>query len=264
VSRDVKAWVRGKVARLVADVVREELRRQHDDRESRSVLERRLRNDIGLAMDMSAAATSAQLVLTAMPSALAQVAPHDTLRYALQQSPPGGLMLEFGVATGGTLRIITEAADGRQVYGFDAFAGLPENWRVGFEQGAFAQEPPDVPGAELVIGHFDETLPSFVAAHQGVVTFLHCDADLYSSTRSILQHVGPRLRRDSIVLFDEYMNYPWWQEHEYRAWTEWTDQNGVEFEYIAFTWEHEQVAVRVRSTPWDEPRAAGGTSDAAQ
>lgn len=254
-SRYLRAWMRTRLARMVQDVVREELRRQHGDPDSRSVLERRLRNDIGLAMDMSAAAASAQLVLTAMPSAVAHVAPHDTLRYALRESRLKGMMLEFGVATGTTLRIITAAADGRRVYGFDAFAGLPEDWRVGFKQGAFAQEPPDVPGAELVIGYFDDTLPAFVAANPGVVAFLHCDADLYVSTRSILAHVGSRLRRDSIVMFDEYMNYPWWQEHEYRAWTEWTSEHGVEFEYVAFTWQHEQVAVRVLSTPWDREAA---------
>lgn len=252
-TTDVRAWLRGKLVRAVQEAVKLELDRRDAALapEARSLLERRLRHDVGMAMDAAAVRSSADLVLTGMRDATTHVTPHDTLRYALSQATGPGMLLEFGVATGTTLRIIAEAGAGRRVLGFDAFAGLPERWRVGFDEGHFAQAPPDVPGAELVIGYFDDTLPGFVASNPGPVAFLHCDADLYTSTTTILSHVGPRLRAGSVVLFDEYFNFPWWQEHEHKAWTEWTEQHGVTFEYIAFTWEHEQVAVKVLTTPWD-------------
>jgi hypothetical protein len=248
--------------RLVREAVRTELAEVVHDAGSATdrveVLEDRLRHDLGLAIDAEAARSSARLVLDEMPAARPQPTPHEVLRLAVGQAPPAGMLLEFGVATGGTLRIISELRAGRPVFGFDSFTGLPQHWRPGFEQGKFAQPPPQVDGADLVVGFFADTLPTFLAEHPSTVAFLHCDADLYESTRTILEQVGLRLRRGSVVLFDEYFNYPWWQEHEHRAWTTWTTKAGVEFEYIAFTWNGQQVAVRVLATPWDDDEEARG------
>jgi hypothetical protein len=173
----------------------------------------------------------------------------QTLEYGLAQAPEGGLALEFGVATGATLKIIASAREGA-VFGFDSFQGLPEAWRSGFPVGAFTvHEPPDVPGAELVVGLFEDTLPVFLAEHPGPVDFLHVDCDLYTSTRTVLTHVGPRLRPGSVIVFDEYFNYPGWQRHEHRAWLEHVAENAVGFSYAAYTVDHEQVMVRVTSVP---------------
>jgi hypothetical protein len=132
------------------------------------------------------------------------------------------------------------------VYGFDSFEGLPEAWRSGFPAGAFdLDQLPDVPGAELVVGWFDDTVPGFLAEHPGPVSFLHLDADLYSSTRTVLDLVGPRLQPGSIVLFDEYFNYLGWEEHEHRAWREYVARTGTRFEYLGYTIDNEQVIVRV-------------------
>jgi predicted O-methyltransferase YrrM len=132
------------------------------------------------------------------------------------------------------------------VYGFDSFQGLPEAWRPGFPADTFAVgDLPDIPGAELVVGTFDDTLPGFVEQHPGPVDFLHVDCDLYSSTKTVLHHVGPRLHPGSIVVFDEYFNYPGWQDHEHRAWLEHVGQTGLRFEYAGYTVDHEQVIVRV-------------------
>jgi predicted O-methyltransferase YrrM len=172
--------------------------------------------------------------------------PEGTLRHALSLAPKGGLTLEFGVFSGKTLKIIAETrADGR-VYGFDSFEGLPEDWRSGFEAGAFAvPELPVVEGAELVVGWFDATLPKFLDDHPGVVDFLHVDCDLYSSSKTVLDLVGPRLRPGSIVLFDEFFNYPGWQAHEYKAWVEYLERSGVRYQYECYTFNNEQVALRI-------------------
>jgi hypothetical protein len=65
----------------------------------------------------------------------------------------------------------------------------------------------------------------------------------------VLDHVGPRLHPGSIVVFDEYFNYPGWQEHEYQAWSEYVEQTGLRFEYVGYTVDHEQVIVKVLETP---------------
>ncbi len=61
----------------------------------------------------------------------------------------------------------------------------------------------------------------------------------------MLEHVGPRLRPGSIVVFDEFFNYPGWQAHEARAWAEYVAAHQVSFTYEAYTHDHEQVVVRI-------------------
>jgi hypothetical protein len=143
------------------------------------------------------------------------------------------------------------------VYGFDSFEGLPEHWRQGFAAGTFATaELPEVPGAELVVGLFDQTLPGFLAEHPEPVAFLHVDADLYSSTVTVLRALAPRLQAGTVIVFDEYFNFPGWVEHEHRAWQEFVADTGLEFEYLGFTADDEQLSVRLRTAP----RVAADTS----
>jgi len=92
---------------------------------------------------------------------------------------------------------------------------------------------------------FDESLPGFLAEHDEPVAFLHLDADLYSSTRTVLDLVGPRLVAGSVVLFDEYFNYPGWQAGEHRAWQEYVNHAGLTFRYEGYTYNHEQLIVTV-------------------
>ena len=209
-------------------------------------LELRLRRDIAFAGEHHAALEASQFARAHMASATHFGHPHQTLEYGLSLAPAGGLALEFGVASGTTLKIIAEARNGKQVFGFDSFNGLPADWRSGFPAGMFqVEEPPEVPGAELVIGLFEDTLPGFLAEHEGAVDFLHVDSDLYSSAKTVLDQVGPRLQVGSVIVFDEFFNYPAWQEHEYRAWTEYVERTGTTFAYRAYTWDNEQVVVQL-------------------
>lgn len=204
------------------------------------------RRDLRRAGELEATLQSAALVKERMPTAKPFKSPRLTLEHALTLAPGGGMALEFGVYTGSTLEVVAHARDRQQVYGFDSFQGLPEAWRPGFPAGYFTLDNlPDVPGAELVVGAFADTLPGFVAGHRGPVDFLHIDCDLYSSTATVLEYVGPLLRPGSIVVFDEYFNYPGWPEHEHRAWEEYVAQSGLRFEYVAYTINDEQVVVKV-------------------
>lgn len=210
-------------------------------------MEQRARRDIAYARDIGATADSAAFVREHMPKVEVFWHPHDTLRFALGEVKGMGLALEFGVASGTTLTIIAEAlAEHLRVVGFDTFDGLPEVWRTGFPVGGFAQEAiPDVPGAELVAGLFDDTLPGFLADNDEPIAFLHLDADLYSSTKTVLDLAGDRLAPEAILVFDEFFNYPGWQDHEYRAWSEFVERTGRTFDYLAYTENNEQVVVRL-------------------
>ena len=167
--------------------------------------------------------------------------PHAVLRHVLRHEvDTTGLALEFGVATGGTLRMI--AAHMRAV-GFDSFDGLPELWRAGFPAGMFACEPPDVPGAQIVVGRFADTLPGWVLANpDATVTLVHIDCDLYESTRTVLAHAP--IRPGCVVVLDEHHGYPGWEAHEARAWAE------TDIAHTVIGHGPEQLAVRVEETLW--------------
>jgi Macrocin-O-methyltransferase (TylF) len=204
----------------------------------------RSQRDLLAAGERSAAASSARFVQEAMPTTPTFEHPIATLEYALSLAPTDGMALEFGVATGRTLTVIADARKNKQVFGFDSFDGLPEDWRTNIPAGTFkVDQLPEVPGAELVVGLFADTLPDFLASHPGPVAFMHLDADLYSSTVTVLEHIGPRLTPGSVIAFDEYFNYPGWEQHEHRAWQEFVTSAGIEYEYVAYTCDHEQVAV---------------------
>lgn len=164
------------------------------------------------------------------------------LRHVLDLNPEGWA-LEFGVGGGGTLATIAERMP---VIGFDSFGGLPEDWRPGFGRGKFAQTKiPQIEGATVVVGLFEDTLPAFDwPEHVGL---FHFDADLYSSTRTALQHCGHLIGPGALIVFDEYFGYD--DDHtgkvpgEQRAWQEWALEHLCAYQAIGHG--REQVAFRI-------------------
>ncbi len=171
------------------------------------------------------------------------------VEYVVGEASLPGSYLEFGVGRGKSIRWIGTHAD-RTVYGFDSFDGIPEYWN-GNPVGAFAQRKlPKVPdNVKFEIGLFDDTIPGFLEQHSEPVSLLHVDCDLYSSTVTIFAALGPRLQPGAIVLFDEYYNFPRWQQHEFKAFQEFIADSGAGYEYIAYSVTGQQAAVRILSNP---------------
>jgi len=171
------------------------------------------------------------------------------VEFVVNEASLPGLYLEFGVGRGKSIRWIGRHAT-RTVYGFDSFEGIPEYWN-GNPVGAFAQSKlPKVPdNVRFEVGMFDETIPRFLAEHDDPVSLLHVDCDLYSSTVTIFNAFGPRLQPGAIVLFDEYYNFPRWQQHEFKAFQEYVAHNDIRYEYIAYSVTGQQVAVRILENP---------------
>jgi len=178
--------------------------------------------------------SSAQYFVEKMQAAKRFDRKPDYLDHAIGLRPLDGLVLEFGVATGETVNHIASATPG-VVYGFDVFTGLPEDWRPGFPEGAFARQalPRVLDNVELVVGLFAKTLPAFVHTHPGPVSLLHVDCDLSSSTRTIFRYLGHRIVPGTVILFDEYLNYPGWKQHEFKAFQEYIAWSGQTYEYIS-------------------------------
>jgi hypothetical protein len=172
----------------------------------------------------------------------------DLLRYGLAQSPAEGLVVEFGVYQGDSIRAIGEWAGG-PVHGFDSFEGLPEDWSGTSETaGKFnaSGKLPRVPGnVTLHAGWFENTLPPFLAAHPGPLAFANIDCDLYSSTKTVFDALAPRIGPGTVLAFDEYFNYHNWQQHEFKAFKEFVQDEGLRYQYLGFTQSGGSVLLRV-------------------
>jgi hypothetical protein len=169
------------------------------------------------------------------------------------------LWLEFGVASGTTINYISKFTTGK-VYGFDSFEGLPEKWRDGFDKGAFNRGgvlPIVNKNVELIKGWFNETLVDFMQQQNKKVSFIHMDADLYSSTKYIFDILKDYIEDGCIIVFDELVNYPGFDgdNGELKAFYEFIGENNVDYEWIGMNgtptgmsgYYHENVAVIIKS-----------------
>jgi predicted O-methyltransferase YrrM len=133
-----------------------------------------------------------------------------------------GTILEFGVFQGHTCNSIARAFPNYKVFGFDSFEGLPEKWRDGFDAGAFntnGRLPWVEKNVSLYKGWFNQTIPQFKSKHSDIdsIDFLHFDCDLYSSTQTIFDELFHLITPQTVVVFDELINYPGFEDHEMLA-----------------------------------------------
>jgi hypothetical protein len=183
---------------------------------------------------------------------LAQVVLHnpEALRIALAEAPPwAGLVAEFGVYSGRSMEIIAPRFPEQIIHGFDSFRGLPERW-TGSKEGAGAFDVGGVPPAiaasnvEFHVGWFSDTVPVFAESSSLPFRFVHMDADLYSSTKTVFDCMGDRFVDGTVVVFDEYFGYHAWRHHEHKAFMELLEDRDLTFEAIAIG--HMSLGVRIR------------------
>ncbi|MBS0624869.1 MAG: class I SAM-dependent methyltransferase [Verrucomicrobia bacterium] len=168
-------------------------------------------------------------------------------RKALEAVSLDGLHIELGVASGRSLTYLANLKPDQSWFGFDSFDGLPEDWNCGpytVEKGFFKQSklPQMSPNVTLFPGLFSQTLHPFLKKHQEPIAFLHVDSDLYTSAKEALTAFSTRLIPGSVILFDEFYNYPTCAEHELKAWLEFLQESGKSAQAIAFHSLHEQAA----------------------
>jgi hypothetical protein len=168
-----------------------------------------------------------------------------------------GQILEFGTATGRTLNQFAYWLPTHCIVGFDSWQGLPEPFNE-LPPGHFAQDLPEVASnCELVQGWFgsrpaqdqsgipEYTAQKFAQTHTQPLALLHVDADLYSSTVTVLDTFANCIVPGTVILFNEYWNHATWRKHEYRAWQEHVKKHNIRYEYIGYASNHQEVAVRV-------------------
>lgn len=204
-------------------------------------------SDIGLRLQDLATLDTAAYVRDRMPLVQPVGSWREVHDIAIAQAPRDGMVLEFGVFSGATVNHLA-ARTGWRIDAFDSFQGLPEAWRGGYPKGTFARNtlPKVAPNVSLHVGWFAESLPRFLSTDgRDRVRYLHIDSDLYSSARTIFDHLGERIRPRTVIVFDEYFNYDGWRQGEYRAFQEFVARTGLRYEYLTYNHRHQQVAVRI-------------------
>ncbi|OYY05985.1 MAG: methyltransferase [Acidocella sp. 35-58-6] len=203
-------------------------------------------NDLWLDLRLHAKREAVAYIIAHMPEAMVLPDRFDLLKFALGRAPAQGLVLEFGVEKGASLRHLA-ANTQRVVHGFDSFEGLPGDWGGTKEAaGAFSLQgklPKILANSQLHVGWFDATLPEFLATHPEACALIHVDCDIYTSTACIFTLLQPRIKTGTVIVFDEYFNYPGWRAHEYKAFQEFIATTGLTYSYIGVAAEKGHVAV---------------------
>ena len=169
-----------------------------------------------------------------------------TIELALGQAKLDGLVLEFGVYNGKSIRNIAALVQGK-VHGFDSFEGIPENWNDE-PSGSYSAhgQLPEVPSnVTLHKGWFEITIPEFIKENRGPIRFMNIDCDLYGSTKTIFELLGPQIAQGTVIVFDEYIGYKSWKEDEFKAFQEAVAQYQWRYEILSFSFATKQVAVKI-------------------
>lgn len=203
-------------------------------------------NDLTEESFRLAAKHSAEYIHDKMVHLYGIPSPMDVLSTCINEIKLDGLFLEFGVFSGNSINHIASKTE-KIVHGFDSFQGIPEAWNS-VPEGTFSTDgklPSVAKNVQLHVGYFEDTLSPFKNEFSDDVAFLHIDSDLYSSAHTVLFSLQKRIKQGTIIVFDEYFNYPGWKEHEYLAFQEFISETGLQYEYIAFCSKGFSVGVRI-------------------
>jgi hypothetical protein len=74
--------------------------------------------------------------------------------------------------------------------------------------------------------------------------FIHIDCDMYISTKCIFDTIGKYIVPGTVIEFDELYGYPGWRENEFKALTEFCEENRMKYEYLCFNDLSVQCAIR--------------------
>jgi hypothetical protein len=129
----------------------------------------------------------------------------EAMLQTLKTTPAEGCIVEVGVYRGGTLWHLVHNAEGRPVYGYDTFGGMPfqdegDSHRVGdFADTSLAAVQAAVPDAILISGTFPRSLIEMPS-----IAFAHVDCDQYQSIKDCINVLGPKMLAGGVMWFDDY------------------------------------------------------------
>ena len=143
------------------------------------------------------------------------------------------LYLEFGVWKGESIRYWTDCLTNptSMLHGFDSFEGLPEDWNLAYGKFSLSTDGalPTVEDKRVKFfrGWFEETLATYPVPDHDVMV-VNLDADLYSSTKTVLGFLKSQVRIGTYLYFDEFND----RHHELRAFDEFLKETGMKFSVV--------------------------------
>tara|TARA_B100001094_G_scaffold333404_1_gene411542 strand:- start:1640 stop:2428 length:789 start_codon:yes stop_codon:yes gene_type:complete len=174
-----------------------------------------------------------------------------------------GDALEFGVASGGTIRDFAVIEPSKRFHGFDHFQGLEKTNQfiptyAGWHEGAFALDGPEYKQTyETVIDDLSqfENIGLIVEDVHNLeepseydidkICAVHIDVDIYEPTVSSLNFVDKCEWNKIYMRFDDWHGHePHYDNHERLACKEWIDKNGYEFELLRNGLHGEMIVTR--------------------
>jgi hypothetical protein len=150
------------------------------------------------------------------------------------------LWLEFGIFSASTINYFSKFTS-NNVYGFDSFEGLPEDWKddnnnIILNKGSFSLNGnlPEVnDNVVLIKGLFQDTLDDFLHKHNNKkISFVHIDCDIYSSTKFVLEKLYPYLEENCVFVFDELVNVHNDSSNELKALNEFIATYNISYKWI--------------------------------
>ena len=158
------------------------------------------------------------------------------------------MSLEFGVWKGESINFIAQALPERDIYGFDSFLGLEEDWNGhSLTKDSFSTDgklPKVKKNVHLIPGWYQNTLPNFLSKTPfKSLALLHLDSDTYTPTKFVLTSLKRFISEGTVIIFDDFFGYPNWDSHDFKAWSEFIEENNVKFNYLGFT--NNQVGLQI-------------------
>lgn len=197
------------------------------------------------ALKESAYQSTVDFVQTSCPQAIPCRSPKKLLELSLSSVCKDGLMLEFGVFQGASINFIGKRFPNKTIHGFDSFEGLPEAW-VSNPVGAFSLNGVMPRVRENVILHkgwFSDTIPGWKKHHPGEIAFMHVDCDIGSATQTIFDELGSQVGPGTVLLFDDYFNFPNWQQDGHGVLTQFVKDKGLKLDYLGYA--YKELAVKI-------------------
>jgi hypothetical protein len=159
-------------------------------------------------------------------------------------------LLEFGVFKGASLNYFSKLNinTASKIFGFDSFEGLSNEWNYGFlggkGEGYFKIDKKELlkfndPRITIVDGYFNKTLKKNLKIFSNEKeTFVHFDADLYSSTLFCLTTLHSHFN-NYVAFFDEF------PMHECAALHDYISSYNVNVKFLACTKDMVRVACKI-------------------
>jgi hypothetical protein len=151
------------------------------------------------------------------------------------------LFLEFGVYKGDSINLFAKKLRkiNGKIFGFDSFQGLKDEWITEEynPSGTFnlnKKKPKTLANVNLIEGWVEDTIGNFLDENmEKNIAFIHFDMDTYDSTSFVLEKIKNKIKKGTVILFDEFYGFPNWEKYEFKALKE--KLNTSQFKYIAFS-----------------------------